>query len=241
MRLTIELVTAVAMISRFRRWSLHVLGVLLLQRLREVAHQLLGQVRVLRHVGLQQLLEQHDLGVGQQHRQLRTGQALAARLAFGQFGIGRQEFDLTVEQALRFQRADEVLLGAQARHAHPLHQADRLVLAVVVAQHQLARPRRSWPPAACCAPPCVSFFVCTCAVEQDLDVDLVVGGVHAGGVVDEVGVEQHAVLRRLDAAQLGQAQVAALAHHLAAQVAAVDAQRVVGAVADVGVRLGCWP
>ena len=62
-----------------------------------------------------------------------------------------------------------------------------------------------------------------------------IGGVHAGGVVDEVGVEQHAVLGRFDAALLGQAEVAALAHHLAAQFVAVDAQRVVGAVADVGV------
>jgi hypothetical protein len=74
----------------------------------------------------------------------------------------------------------------------------------------------------------------TGAPEQDLDVDLVVGGVDAGGVVDEVGVEQHAVLRRLDAALLGHAQVAALAHHLAAQLVAVHAQGVVGAVAGLG-------
>src|SRR3546814_10433540 len=46
-------------------------------------------------------------------------------------------------------------------------------------------------------------------------------------VVDEVGVEQHAVERSLDPAELGHAQVAALAHHLAAQVATVDAQRIV--------------
>ena len=44
--------------------------------------------------------------------------------------------------------------------------------------------------------------------------------------------------RRLDAAALGAAQVAALADHLAAQFAAVDAQRVVGAVADLRVGLG---
>jgi hypothetical protein len=73
--------------------------------------------------------------------------------------------------------------------------------------------------------------------QQDLDVDLVVGGVDAGGVVDEVGVEQHAVLRGFDAALLGHAQVAALAHHLAAQLAAVDAQAVVGAIADFGMVL----
>ena len=46
---------------------------------------------------------------------------------------------------------------------------------------------------------------------------------------------RHAGERRLDAAELGDAEVAALADHLAAQVAAVDPDRVVGAVADLGV------
>ncbi len=41
----------------------------------------------------------------------------------------------------------------------------------------------------------------------------------------------------LDAAELGQAQVAALADDLDAQVRAVDPDRVVGLVADVGVGL----
>ena len=41
--------------------------------------------------------------------------------------------------------------------------------------------------------------------------------------------------------ELGQAEIAALADHLAAQLAAVDAQRVVGAVADLGVALAARP
>ena len=41
----------------------------------------------------------------------------------------------------------------------------------------------------------------------------------------------------LDAAELRAAEVAALDDHLAAQLAAVDAQRVVGAIADLRVRL----
>ncbi len=216
--------------------AVHRVGVLLLQRLREVAQQLLGQVRVLRDVRFQQLLEGDDLGVGQQHRQLRTGQALATHLARGQFGIGRQELDLAIEQALLLQRADEVLLGTQALDAHPLHQADGLVLAVVVHQHQpgdLVGHRRQQLVALFDGELLGAHHV----VEQDLDVDLVVGGINAGGVVDEVGVEQHAVMRGLDAAELGHAQVAALAHDLAAQLAAVDAQAVVGAVADIGVAL----
>ena len=77
--------------------------------------------------------------------------------------------------------------------------------------------------------------------EQDLDVDLVVRGVDAGRVVDRVGVDATRRERRLDASALGEAEVAAFADHLAAQLAAVDAQRVVGAVADLGVGLRARP
>ena len=74
--------------------------------------------------------------------------------------------------------------------------------------------------------------------EQDLDVDLVVGAVDAGDIVDRVGVDHAAGQRVLDPPALGEAEVAALAHDLAAQVGAVDAQRVVGLVTDVSVGLG---
>src|SRR5690606_34286060 len=63
------------------------------------------------------------------------------------------------------------------------------------------------------------------------------GGVHAGRVVDGVGVQTHARARRLDAAQLGHAQVGAFADDLGADVAAVDADGVVGLVADLQVGL----
>ena len=76
------------------------------------------------------------------------------------------------------------------------------------------------------------------ATEQDLDVHLVVAAVDAGRVVDGVGVDQPAGERVLDAAELGETEVAALAHHPAAQLAPVDAEAVVGPVADLGVRLG---
>ncbi len=72
-------------------------------------------------------------------------------------------------------------------------------------------------------------------VEQDLDVHFVVGAVHAAGVVDEVGVGTAAIEAEFHTTQLGHAQVTALAHHLAAQFVAVDAQRVVGLVAHIGV------
>src|SRR3546814_11989985 len=64
-----------------------------------------------------------------------------------------------------------------------------------------------------------------CVAEQDLDVDLVVGAVDAGGVVDEVGVAASARRAVLDTAELGHAQVCAFADHLGPELLAVDTQR----------------
>jgi hypothetical protein len=77
----------------------------------------------------------------------------------------------------------------------------------------------------------------TTGVQQDLDVDLVVGAVHAGRIVDGVGVDAAALQRVLDAPELGEAEVAALGDDAAAQIGAVHPDRVVRAVADFGVRL----
>ena len=49
------------------------------------------------------------------------------------------------------------------------------------------------------------------AAEEDLDVDLVVGAVDAGGVVDRVGVDPPSFQGVLDPGTLGEAEVAALA------------------------------
>jgi hypothetical protein len=73
--------------------------------------------------------------------------------------------------------------------------------------------------------------------QQDLDVDLVVGGVHPGGVVDEVGVDQTAAERVLDPRRLGEAQVAALGDDPRPQFRRGDAHGVVGPIADLGVGL----
>ena len=75
-------------------------------------------------------------------------------------------------------------------------------------------------------------------VDQDLDVDLVVGAVDARRVVQRVGVDPAADEVELDAAQRRHAEVAAFADHLGAHLIAVDPHRIVGAVTDVGVGLG---
>ena len=127
-----------------------------------------------------------------------------------------------------------MLLGAEARDRQRLHQADRQVLAVIVEQHQaldlVGHVDQQF----------IALFQGELAlldgsVQQDLDVDLVIGGVDAGRVVDEVGVEQAAGLGKLDAPALGETQISTFADDPAAQLPAIDAQRVVAAIAAFAV------
>src|SRR3546814_9495776 len=55
-----------------QRVLLHLLAVVLTHLAREVLEQVAAQERVVRQVGLHQLVGQHDLRVGQQHRELRS-------------------------------------------------------------------------------------------------------------------------------------------------------------------------
>ena len=73
--------------------------------------------------------------------------------------------------------------------------------------------------------------------EQDLDVDLVVGAVDAGRVVDEVGVDPPALAGERDPRPLREAEIAALADDPAAQLLGVDPHRVVAAIERLGVAL----
>ena len=53
------------------------------------------------------------------------------------------------------------------------------------------------------------------------------------GIVDRIGVDSPAAQCEFDTPELGQTQVATLAHHLDPQLLAVDADRVIGAVTDI--------
>ena len=59
-------------------------------------------------------------------------------------------------------------------------------------------------------------------IEEDLDVDLVVGAVDAAGIVDGVGEDSATTPGELDAPALGDAEVSALADHGAAEILAID-------------------
>ena len=113
----------------------------------------------------------------------------------------------------------------------------RLVLADVVGQHQLGHLGGHL------GQQLVALLdgevaVIDDAIEHDLDVDLVVGAVDTGRVVDGVVVDPAAQPGVLDAAPLGAAEIAALADHGAPQLVGVDPHAVVGLVPGVGVALG---
>ena len=183
----------------------------------EIAVELAPQIRIVRHRAVEQFAVERQLGVGEQHRKLRPRQRFIPFAPLGKRHLVGQEFDRAVELAVHFQRLHQALLEAQILQPAPLRQRERQRLLVIVAQHQprhfvghLGQQR-------------VARLELERAgvqqrAERDLDIDLDVGGVDAGRIVDGVGVEPDAGHRRLDAAALRHAEIGALADHLAAQI-----------------------
>ena len=233
-------VTRVATISRRSRCARQPVGEALRQRRREVARQLRRQRRVLRQVGVEQLGVERDLAVGEQHRELGLRQADVRGAALGDRLAVRERLELAVEPAGLLEAAHHAVVDVEHRRRLGEREAERLRLQVAAAQHPLGDRvgHLGEQPVALLGG---QVAVGDHRVEQDLDVDLVVGAVDAAGVVDRVGVDPAAAERVLDAAALREAEVAALADDAAAQLAGVDADGVVGLVADVGVVLRASP
>jgi hypothetical protein len=209
----------------------------LAQRAGEVLRQP-GRER--RHVG--QVAGQYpggqiELGVGQQGGQLGAGQPGVGLVERGERGVVGQHLQVAVQPGpghqVRGEPAVHVDHPGRVRPADAQHG----VLVAVVGEHQLGHlvGHRLQQRVASLA---VELAGRHQPVEQDLDVDLVVGAVHPGRVVDRVGVDLPVVPGELDAAALGQPEVAALADDLDAQFGGVDPDGVVGPVADVVVGLG---
>ena len=184
---------------------------------------------------------QRQLGGRQQHRQLGPGQPLALLPAAQQRFVVGQPLDLAVEPARRLERLDRADVAGHRRgpaaDADPLGDRQRQRLQAVVLEHQrgdVVGHRGEQLVAIRNRQPALDHL----AVERDLDVDLVVRAVDARRIVDEVGVDPAARFRERDPRRLRHAQVRALADRGDAQLLRVDAQAVVGGIADIGVRLG---
>ena len=218
------------------RMARHDVGVALLQQRREVARERLADVLVVDERAGDEVVGEHHFRVREQHRALRRGKALLGRAPLGDLVVRGQVLHGAIELAGLLEGADERGLGVEELLAAHAGDREGLGLVVVVGEHQardvVGHLREQLVPLLL-----GKLAIPLDDAEQDLDVDFVVGAIDTRGVVDGVGVDPPAIHRVLDAPELREAKVAALAHHLAAQLAAIHADRVVGAVADLGVRL----
>ena len=214
----------------------HQPGVPLAQPGGEVRAQLVHDERLVGQRGRENALEQADLHVGDQYRQLRRAEPALRCEALGNLVRPGEELDPPVELSVTFEPANEPRVHFEQRHRLARGDAQRLRLQVVVAEHELGDlPGHLLQKQVALLHGQVSAR--HDLVQQHLDVHLVVRAVHAGGIVDRVGVHAPSMRRELVASELGEAEVAALADDAAPQLVAVHPHGVVGPVAGIGVRL----
>ena len=206
-RLTIWLTSCVAMISRRSRCRRIGVGVALAQLGREVADE----------VGLEQRRRRAGR-CAPSRRRWRSSCRRSARRTRAScspcpaawrsaicLSVGRNS-SVAVQPALGLEHVE--VAGVHVDHRQRLAAGDRPAPASAPGCRRgpARRPRRSSTRAARCAASIVSSPASTIAVEQDLDVDLVVAAVDAGRVVDRVGVDEPAAERVLDPPALGEAR-----------------------------------
>ena len=141
-----------------------------------------------------------------------------------------QKLHGAIELAAHFERLHQALLKTEIFKAAALREGNSERLLIVVAQDEL-RHLVGHLGKQCVARLHRELAGAHGAAQRNLDVDLDVGRVDACGIIDRIGVEPDAALGRLDAPALGHAEIGALADHLALDLAAGDANGVVGAIA----------
>ena len=174
-----------------------------------------AEIGIVRHRTVEQLAVKRELGIGEQHRKFRPRQRLHCACAVRDRDLRRAEIPPRGRAA---PRASSVCIRRcwKPRSSIPRRCAKEIAqrLLVIVAQDEMRHLVGHLGQAARCVPRIVSLPARTGAAERDLDIDLDVGGVDPGGIVDRIGIEPHAALRRLDAAALGHAEIGALADDL---------------------------
>ena len=74
-------------------------------------------------------------------------------------------------------------------------------------------------------------------VEQDLDVHLVIRAIHPAHVVGKIGIDATVLTGVLHPTELGKTEVASLTHNTGSQIAPIDPQCVVAAIAHFPIAL----
>ena len=210
---------------------------------RKGVQQFAFQPRIVDNMAMFQRRLQRQLGAGQQHRQLGPGQSLAVgRAARQHISIG-QAFAAAVKIAGGLQLLDQADLRGERGAATGLGDRQAQGLEPVILQHQIRhiighRHQQRDTPVLVEPPGALGRR------QRDLDIDLLVRAIDPGGIVDEIGVDPPGVaavtLRRqgiFDPPGLRAAQISALADHPRAHFVAIDADGVVGRVADRDIGL----
>ncbi len=167
----------------------------------KIPGELAGEIRIVRHAGAEQVVVERQFGVGEQHGKFRPRQGLPASCALGDRGVVGQEFDCAAEQAALLERLHQASEEAGRGHALAFSERERERLQIVVAQDQrtdIVGHRGKQGVTVSRAEASLALGAGQC----DLDIDLDVGRIHTGRIVDRVGVELDARLRRFDAAAL---------------------------------------
>jgi len=150
---------------------------------------------------------------------------------------GGKTFDPAIEPARGFEQFDRADIFGQGLDPTALGNRQRQALQAVILKHQLGHfvghAHQQRVALGFGQTPFAHF-----AVERDLDVDLIIRAIDAGAVVDKVGIDATAALRKLDPRGLRDGEVGAFADRLGLDLVGVDAEPVIGRIADVAVRLG---
>jgi hypothetical protein len=180
---------------------------------------------------------QRELAVAQYHRQFGPGQPLILLRAAQQGGVALDPVDRAVDPPGFLEQFDHADLRGQSGRAAPFGQRQAQCLEAIILQHDMrdiVGHRDEHRVALLQRQPALVHL----AVERDLDVDLVVRAIDAGRIVDEVGIDPSAAQPEFDPALLRHTQIGALADHACAHLVAVDAVRVIGRIAHLGIGLG---
>ena len=217
-------------------------GIIVAHERGEVAEQVRLQRRIIRHAGGDDRVERRQLRVGHEDADLGTRQTTATRDAFFESGTVRQVLDIAIQKPAPFEALHQAFLQGGALGAERLLDRDAECLLLVVVEHELGHRIRH-PHEEIVAVLTAQAIRSHGVGECDLDVDLDIGRVDARRIVHRIRVERparavgSALQRILDAPVLRDAEIGTLPDHEGAAFVPVDADRIVGAIAHIRVRL----
>ena len=182
------------MISRRSRCVCSASVVALRHFLGEITIEFAAEIGIVRHLAVEQFAVERELGVSEQHREFGPRQSGIALAPLGNRHLVRQELHRRDRARRALPASASAAAGSRdlrGRGAAPSRapaSADNCCASTSRATSSVISASKALRASIVSAP------ARTGAAERDLDVDLDVGGVDAGGIVDGVGIEPDAVL-----------------------------------------------